>query len=50
MKIKPISYSEVKAKALQNPDVKVAYFAAKREDTSQEFKGRQERCAERIMT
>ncbi|CDH04528.1 hypothetical protein XBO1_1300102 [Xenorhabdus bovienii str. oregonense] len=37
MKIRPIFYSEVKA----------AYFAVKREDTLQEFKGRQERSAER---
>ncbi|WP_275354183.1 hypothetical protein [Xenorhabdus bovienii] len=38
MKIKPISYSEVKAKALQNPDVKAAYLAEKREDELQEFR------------
>lgn len=32
MKVKGISYAEVKAKALQNPDVMAAYLAEKKEE------------------
>lgn len=32
MKVKGIPYSEVKAKALQNPDVMAAYLAEKKEE------------------
>jgi predicted XRE-type DNA-binding protein len=35
MKVKGIPYSEVKAKALQNPDVMAAYLAEKKEEELQ---------------
>ncbi|NRN27680.1 helix-turn-helix domain-containing protein [Photorhabdus heterorhabditis] len=37
MKVKGIPYSEVKAKALQNPDVMAAYLAEKKEEELQEL-------------
>lgn len=37
MKVKGISYAEVKAKALQNPDVMAAYLAEKKEEELQEL-------------
>ncbi|KZQ77620.1 transcriptional regulator [Klebsiella aerogenes] len=37
MKVKGIPYAEVKAKALQNPDVMAAYFAEKKEEELQEL-------------
>lgn len=37
MKIKGIPYAEVKAKALQNPDVMAAYRAEKKEEELQEL-------------
>ncbi len=37
MKVKGIPYSEVKAKALQNPDVMAAYLAEKRRRASGAF-------------
>ncbi|EIB3086639.1 helix-turn-helix domain-containing protein [Escherichia coli] len=37
MKIKGIPYTEVKAKALQNPDVMAAYLAEKKEEELQEL-------------
>lgn len=37
MKVKAISYAEVKAKALQNPDVMAAYLAEKKEEELQEL-------------
>ncbi|EHA9327949.1 helix-turn-helix transcriptional regulator [Salmonella enterica subsp. enterica serovar Sandiego] len=37
MKIKGIPYAEVKAKALQNPDVMAAYLAEKKEEELQEL-------------
>lgn len=37
MKVKGIPYTEVKAKALQNPDVMVAYLAEKKEEELQEL-------------
>lgn len=37
MKAKGIPYSEVKAKALQNPDVMAAYLAEKKEEELQEL-------------
>ncbi|EKO4043348.1 helix-turn-helix transcriptional regulator [Salmonella enterica] len=37
MKIKGVPYSEVKAKALQNPDVMAAYLAEKKEEELQEL-------------
>ncbi|EDZ9929541.1 helix-turn-helix domain-containing protein [Salmonella enterica] len=37
MKVKGIPYTEVKAKALQNPDVMAAYLAEKKEEELQEL-------------
>ena len=37
MKVKGIPYAEVKAKALQNPDVMAAYLAEKKEEELQEL-------------
>jgi predicted XRE-type DNA-binding protein len=37
MKVKGISYAEVKAKALQNPEVMAAYLAEKKEEELQEL-------------
>lgn len=37
MKIKGVPYSEIKAKALQNPDVMAAYIAEKKEEELQEL-------------
>ncbi|EBI5626861.1 helix-turn-helix transcriptional regulator [Salmonella enterica] len=37
MKVKGIPYSEVKAKALQNPDVMAAYLVEKKEEELQEL-------------
>ncbi|BBI92144.1 helix-turn-helix domain-containing protein [Serratia symbiotica] len=37
MKVKGISYAEVKAKALQNPNVMAAYLAEKKEEELQEL-------------
>jgi predicted transcriptional regulator len=37
MKVKGIPFSEVKAKALQNPDVMAAYLAEKKEEELQEL-------------
>ena len=37
MKVKGIPYAEVKAKALQNPDVMAAYLAEKKEEEFQEL-------------
>jgi len=37
MKVKGIPYTEVKAKALQNPDVMSAYLAEKKEEELQEL-------------
>ncbi|KMJ44983.1 hypothetical protein AB204_11610 [Xenorhabdus khoisanae] len=37
MKVKGIPYSEIKAKALQNPDVMAAYLAEKKEEELQEL-------------
>ena len=37
MKVKGIPYAEVKAKALQNPDVMSAYLAEKKEEELQEL-------------
>ena len=37
MKVKGIPYAEVKAKALQNPDVMAAYLAEKKEEQFQEL-------------
>lgn len=37
MKVKGIPYSEVKSKALQNPDVMAAYLAEKKEEELQEL-------------
>lgn len=37
MKVKGITYAEVKAKALQNPDVMAAYLAEKKEEELQEL-------------
>ena len=37
MKVKGVSYSEVRAKALQNPDVMAAYLLEKKEEELQEL-------------
>ena len=37
MKVKGVPYSEVKAKALQNPDVMAAYLLEKKEEELQEL-------------
>ncbi|EJY1001961.1 helix-turn-helix transcriptional regulator [Salmonella enterica] len=37
MKVKGIPYTEMKAKALQNPDVMAAYLAEKKEEELQEL-------------
>ena len=37
MKVKGIPYAEVKAKALQNPDVMAAYLAEKKEEELQQL-------------
>ena len=37
MKVKGISYTEVKAKALENPEVMAAYLAEKKEEELQEL-------------
>lgn len=37
MKAKAIPYAELKAKALQNPDVMAAYLAEKKEEELQDF-------------
>ena len=37
MKVKGVPYSEVKARALQNPDVMAAYLAEKKEEELQEL-------------
>lgn len=37
MKVKGIPYAEVKAKALQNPDVMASYLAEKKEEELQEL-------------
>lgn len=37
MKVKGIPYAEVKAKALQNPDIMAAYLAEKKEEELQEL-------------